>query len=259
MSILYKENVIKSQNVRVKGILTFSDINQSDMHSKGKKSDDYVTTLVAKRDSLLSEIEELEKKKESLIKSTEEEVNSMLKKAEEEVATIERKAYTEGHAQGLSNGYEDGYKEAYDDNIEKAKLEAEEIVSNASNVMLEANKTVYDYLTNSKQDILELCVKMVSKVLREEFQNPYVLSRLVEKALNEYKYKENCVVRVNKEYVQVLNTKLPEWKSNNHIDASIFVVEDNNVEVGNAVIVSDKGKVEIGIDTALERLKYELL
>ena len=254
MSTLFKEGVISGKGVKVKGVLTLGEINSDD-----KRGTDFVSTLIAKRDSLVEDIAKLEAKKEDVIKSTEEEVANMLKKAQDDVARIERKAYTEGHAQGLSNGYDDGYKEAYDDNIEKAKLEASAIVENANSTLRNINNTVYEYLLDSKEDIMKLCMKISTQVLKEELQNPYTMARLVEKALQDYKYKSNCVIKVNKQYVDTLKEKVSNWKVDMRISEDIFIIEDDNIEEGNAIIESDRGKVIVGLDTALERLKNELL
>lgn len=254
MSTLFKEGVISGKDIKVKGVLTLGEINKED-----KRGTDYVSTLIAKRDSLVEDIAKLEAKKEEVLKSTEDEVANMLKKAQDDVARIERKAYTEGHAQGLSNGYEDGYKEAYEDNIEKAKLEANTIVENANNTLKAINTTVYEYLLNSREDIMQLCVKISTQVLKEELQNTYTMSRLIEKALQDYKYKSNCIIKVNKKYVDTLKEKVVKWKVDMRIDSDIFVIEDDNIEDCNAIIESDRGKVIVGLDTALERLKNELL
>lgn len=254
MSTLFKEGVISGKDIKVKGVLTLGEINSED-----KKGTDFVSTLIAKRDSLVEDIAKLENKKAEVVKSTEEEVANMLKKAQEDISRIERKAYTEGHAQGLSNGYDDGYKEAYEDNIEKAKLEASAIIENANSTLRDINNTVYEYLLDSKEAIMQLCMKISSQVLKEELQNPYTMSRLVEKALQDYKYKSNCVIKVNKKYIDTFKEKVSNWKVDMRISDDIFIIEDNNIEEGNAIIESDRGKVIVGLDTALERLKNELL
>lgn len=253
MITLFKEGVIKGS--KIKGVLTLGEINKTD----NPKGTDYVSTLIAKRDSLSEEIEQLELKREELIKSTEEEVAKMMEKAKEDIVKIERKAYTEGHAQGLSNGYDDGYKEAYEDTIDKARAEAESIIENANKTLIDINNIVYDYLSTSKEDIKDLCTKIVSKVLKEELQNPYTLSRLLEKALQDYRYRSNCVLKVNKSVKGTIQEKVSIWKTEMNIKGDIFVVEDDNVEEGNAIIESEKGRVIVGLDVALERLKNELL
>lgn len=254
MSILYKDGVISGKDVIVKGVLTLGEIN-----SDAKRGTDYVSTLIAKRDCLVDDIKNLGVAKLDLISKTEKEVTVMIDTAKKEVNKIERKAYTEGHAQGLANGYEDGYRESYEENIEKAKVDAGIILENANNTLRSINKEVYSYLLDSKEDIMELCMKISTQVLREELQNAYTLGRLVEKALQDYRYKSNCVIMVNKNYVDVFKDKLPSWKSNMHITEDIFIVEDDNIDDGNAVIESDRGKIIVGTDTALERLRDELL
>lgn len=250
---MYRDEVIKGS--KIKGVLTLGEIN----NVKKDKGTDYISTLIKQRDDLVEEIKTLEKTKNELIESTNTQVNDILEKTKENIVTIERKAYMEGHAQGLSNGYDDGYKEAYEDTIEKAKSDADTIIKNANNTLKDINKIVYDYLNSSREDIKALCTNTVAKVLKEELQNPYTLNRLIEKTLQDYKYKSNCTIRVNRSVKSVTEEKAIQWKRQMNIQEDIFVIEDNNVDEGNAIIESDKGKVYIGLDTALEKLKNELL
>lgn len=169
------------------------------------------------------------------------------------------KAYEEGHNIGLRNGYEDGYKESYEDNIEKAKQESEEIVNKANNILLQANEQFTDFLKDSKKDIISLSVSIAEKVLKEKFKDEESMNNILEATIKEYEIKENFVIRTNAIYIEKVNEQLNELKNQQLIKGESFILADDFIEPGNAIIETNKGRLIVGVDCVLEKVKEELL
>ena len=75
----------------------------------------------------------------------------------------------------------------------------------------------------------------------------------------EYELKENFVVRVNEIYKESLDKQILELKENKVVDKDVFILGDESIDKGNAVIESVNGRLIIGIDDVLGKIKEELL
>lgn len=226
------------------------------------------------KNQLEAELEEkrlqVEEELNTKLKKSEDDYNEIISKAYEEKEEIiniakedikikEKEAYEKGYSEGRENGYEDGYKEAYDDNIEKAKLDATNIINEAENVLSNAQETVVSYLKENKQNIIDLILTISEKVLREKFKELDSINSLVTTAIGEYELKRNFVIKVNPIYKESLKEQIQFLKATKKVESEVFLLCDSNVEEGNAIIESENGKITVGIDSILERIKEELI
>lgn len=196
---------------------------------------------------------------ENIISNAQVESERIVQEAQNECEEIKKKAYEEGHNIGLRNGYEDGYKESYEDNIEKAKQESEEIINKANNILLQANEQFTDFLKDSKKDIISLSVSIAEKVLKEKFKDEESMNNILEATIKEYEIKENFVIRTNAIYIEKVNEQLNELKNQQLIKGESFILADDFIEPGNAIIETNKGRLIVGVDCVLEKVKEELL
>ncbi|WGX75636.1 FliH/SctL family protein [Paraclostridium bifermentans] len=194
-----------------------------------------------------------------MISNAQVESERIVQEAQNECEEIKKKAYEEGHNIGLRNGYEDGYKESYEDNIEKAKQESEDIINKANNILLQANEQFTDFLKDSKKDIVSLSISIAEKVLKEKFKDVDSMNSILEATIKEYEIKENFVIRTNAIYIEKVNEQLNELKSQQLIKGESFILADDFIEPGNAIIETNKGRLIVGVDCVLEKVKEELL
>lgn len=258
---LLSSNVIKAKNIKIKGkkvLKTFQDTPQNqgmDNELNYKLEEEFA----AREEEIKLKLEEAESKYNEILESAQLESERLIQESKQEVENIEKKAYEQGHSQGLKNGYEDGYKEAYEDNIEKAKEEAEKIIQNANNILIEAKYELENYIKNNKANILDLSISIAEQVLREKFSDPSSMNNLLDSIIEEYSLKENFVVKVNPLYKENLDSQILELKEDYKINGDVFILSDESVEEGNAIIDSSKGRLVIGIDSVLDKVKEELL
>lgn len=195
---------------------------------------------------------------ERLLKHAKDEKEKIIREAYEKAVTIEKETYEKAYEQGINNGYEDGYKEAYDKNIEKALNEANEIKTEAIKILHNAKREYEIYLDKRKDEILDLSYSIAKKILEDEFTKDYGLNSLVEKVLKESKDNKSFIVRVNNIHKSSLEEKIESWKMELSLRAEIFILEDNFLEEGNVVIELETGKIEVGIEKALESIRKEI-
>lgn len=258
-------NVIKAKDVKIKGkkiIKNFSDVSQDEDKFEEINVElqmQLEEELAKAREEARIKIEEAENKYQEMIQAAQEESEKIIQEAKEQSGDIEKKAYEEGHSQGLKNGYEDGYKEAYEEHVEKAKEEAKQIVDNATNIMIDAKNQVESYIKDNKHKIIELSVSIAEQVLREKFEDVSSMDNLLLNVIEEYSLKENFVIKVNPMYKESLDNQILNLKENHKINADVFVLGDESIDSGNAVIDNTKGRLVVGIDGVLDKIKEELL
>ena len=198
----------------------------------------------------------------NIIKNAKQEAEDIKRKSQIIANEIEKKAYEEGYNQGKSNGYEDGYENGYREAIEKVRLETEkevkEKIDRAENILEKANKEYKKYLLNKEEEILKLAFDMASIIAKNELKLSEAMLPLIEDILEEAKGEENIIIRCNNIHVKSIKEKVNYYKQAYAIKGEIFILEDELMEPGNAVIDKGTGKATIGLDIALEKLENAL-
>ncbi|WP_055071319.1 FliH/SctL family protein [Clostridium massiliamazoniense] len=195
---------------------------------------------------------------ENLLKQAREEKENILKDAYDKAVKIEKETYEKAYKEGLANGVEDGYKEAYEKNIERA-LEEAEVIRNEAIAMLHRAKVDYEeYLSAKSEEILKLSYNIVSHILNENIGSEYGVNKFIENVLKDSKDSKSFVIRVNEIHRLPLEEELARWKLEFSLKGEVFILEDNSLKEGNAIVEMEKGKVEVGIDKALESIKNEI-
>ena len=87
---------------------------------------------------------------------------------------------------------------------------------------------------------------------------PEGINPLIENVLEEAKGEKNIIIRCNNVHVKVIKEKISYYKQAYAIKGEIFILEDELMEPGNAIIDKGTGKALIGLDVALEKLENAL-
>lgn len=196
---------------------------------------------------------------DEVLKNADSQKQEIINIANENAKVIEKEAYEKGYDEGRSNGYEDGYKEAYDDNIEKAKEEYAKIIDDAEVVLQNAHNEVAFYMKENKQNIMDMILTISEKVLREKLKDTTSMNTLVNSVIEEYELKENFVIRINPMYKESIEKEIENLKLAKKIESQVFVLEDSQIKEGNAQIDTENGKIILGIDSILQKVKEELI
>ena len=85
------------------------------------------------------------------------------------------------------------------------------------------------------------------------------MNNLITNVIEEYELKENFVIKVNPLYKESLDKQILELKENYKLNGDVFVLGDEYLNEGNAIIDNTKGSLIIGIDSVMEKVKEELL
>lgn len=211
-------------------------------------------------DPRLAEYENIQKElsnaKEQL-KSTKLEIDQIVAKTQHDIATekemwlkekeqYKEEAYQEGYLTGLQAGKQQGY-----DEYKKIIAEAKKVVQMAKD----------DYQTRiyqSEESILELGLKVASKILRVEVDLNDSYLQLVKAALLEVKEQPSIQLYVNVEDYHGLMEYKDELYNIVRGKAELSVFPDSELTRGSCVIESPFGKIDASIDSQLQELRDHL-
>lgn len=203
-------------------------------------------------EELLKRYEEIGKR---IIEDAQVKRKELLLNAEKEASNTEKEAYEKGYSQGTQNGYEDGYKKAYDETIEIAKTEAADIVEKAEKLLKSAQSEYNEYLEVKKTEIIELALNIAENIARKELSNDDSINLIIEEAFRISKGEESVIIRANSIHEEQLKANCKKWQISYDIKKDIFVIADDSMEPGNAILEKTSGVVKVGIDIGLEQVK----
>ncbi|WP_252250243.1 FliH/SctL family protein [Clostridium sp. ZBS13] len=207
-------------------------------------------------DALIAKYEEIGKR---IIQDANNEKQGIILRGTMQAQNLEKEAYEKGYEEGLQNGYDDGYKKAYDENIDLAKAKSQEIIDKAEDVLRSANENYAKYLEDKKSDILKLSLEIAKNILRKELGHEDSMNLLVEEAIQLSKDEENLIIKCNSFHAEELKSQVNRWKISYSIKDEIFILNDDFIEPGNAIIEKPNGKVIVGFDIGMEAIKKEIL
>jgi flagellar assembly protein FliH len=183
-------------------------------------------------------------------------------KAYEEARTLEESALIkaeqlkkEAYEKGYEEGYEEGHNKAYAETMKQTKIKSEAIIASADRVLTDAKVEYEEYLIRKSKDINNLILSIATTVLKKEVEDKSSINAMIYEALESFKNARNFIIRCNGAYVEELKVQTTSWKEQLGFLGDIFVINDNSIELGNAIIDKGNGKVIVGIDYALQRIK----
>ncbi|MBU3176408.1 hypothetical protein KPL47_08480 [Clostridium estertheticum] len=168
-------------------------------------------------------------------------------------------AVKEGLEQGNKEGYENGYNEA----ISGAKEEANVVRAQADD-MLKLSKSKYDeFLIEKEKHIKDLIVSIAENILKKEVKEPDAINEMIFNTLKAERNVKLYIIKTNNTHFDTVKGQVENWKAKLAFQGDIFVIEDNFLEDGTAVIEKETGKsivsIAYGIEKIVEMFKEEQL
>jgi flagellar assembly protein FliH len=195
---------------------------------------------------------------ESIIKNANLQKERILEQVYADSQRIEREAYEKGYKQGLANGYEDGYKESYEKHMAIAAQEGLEIRNNATAMLMDAKAQYEEYMCRVKEEIINLAYTMAEAIVKNKLQREDGINHYLEEIIAKSRECKTFVIKCNEVHLNEVKSNVSNWKSQFALQGEIFVLADNTIEPGNAVVEKENGKVIVGLDIGLEKIKEQL-
>lgn len=259
-NIIKKPNNIKSEKIVIsteyeikKEVIEDNPIENEE--ERLRKQEEAALTI-EKAEALLEKYKEIGTK---IIKEAKEAKEAMLNEAKEKIQVMEKETYEKAYEEGMNNGHEDGRNEAYEKYLPEAKAEAEELIENASALLKNARDDYEKYLEDKKNEIVELSISIAESILKKEILKEDAMNKLIEEGIELSKNEESIVIRCNSMYEAELKENISLWKTKYNIKDEIFVLIDKDMDPGNAAIEKKSGKVVVGYDIGMEKIKKAIL
>lgn len=243
-------NVIKNNSVKKLGskeIVTNSDIQYvcADLEDNAKQHIESYENLAKNM------IENARKQSEAILQKAYEEAKKIQNDASAAARELQQRAYDNGY----NEGKQDGFNKAYSETIESAKAESQNIVNNAEELLKSAKVEYENYVQSKFHELNDLIVTIAEKVLKRRFEDKEAIGNMIYEALEISKGSRNFIIRCNERYVDELKCQIFSWKEQLGFTGDIFVIKDDSLELGNALIDKGNGKIEVGIKFALRRIR----
>ncbi len=235
MPLIKKENIRKSNNVRILGknaVSVSMSENESTEESSNISVEDYIKNS-----------NEYKREYQKLIEAAEREAQKTREAALKDIAEKRAAAVKSGLAEGQQKGYNEmaaKIKEAVKI-IEQAKAQRDEIIK------------------SNEPETLRLAVKIAREIIKKEMAaDQTIIMQILEEAIEKISDNEQVVIKVSHNDLQEVR---------NHKDRIIDLVEaknlsivsDKHIEDGGCVIETKLGYIDAKIKTKLEIIEEGLL
>lgn len=244
-------NVFKNTSVKHTGskeIVTSAEISSAVKAEIEANSRDHIESYENLAKNIL---ENARKQSEQMVARAYQEARSIEEAALSQAEQLRNNAYEEG----FSQGQQEGFNKAYFDTIEKAKAEGEDIIASAEALLKDAKQEYEAYVQRKSVELNELIVTIAKTVIKREVENSMDISNMIYDALENSKNSQSFIIRCNEKHVEDLKQEINNWKEQLGFFGEIFVLKDESIEPGNALIDKGNGKIEVGINYALQRVR----
>lgn len=186
----------------------------------------------------------------NIVESARRESEKIMANAFVAAAEMKTKAYREGIEQGHKEGYENGYNEV----MEKVMEDAQTVRTMADDLLISAKGKYNKYLTDKEIQIKALVVSIAENILKREIVEKHALNEMIFNTLKAERNIKSYIIKSNKSHFESIVDQIENWKVKLAFQGDIFVIEDNFLEDGCAVIEKDTGKSIVSIAYGIEKI-----
>jgi len=186
----------------------------------------------------------------SIVENARRESDKIMANAFVAAAELKTKAFKEGQEQGHKEGYENGYNEV----MGKAMDDAEAVRAMADDLLISAKGQYNKYLGDKEQQIKALVVTIAENILKREIVEKDALNEMIFNTLKAERNIKSYIIKSNNSHFASIVDQIENWKLKLAFQGDIFVIEDNFLEDGCAVIEKDTGKSIVSIEYGIEKI-----
>lgn len=250
--------------------LSYRVIKNSSIVKEGNKTiiTDFKTKFETQTETKQKELGEINAKNfidsyenlaKTLIEDARRQREAILSAAYAEAEKIEKEAFEKGYREGNEKGYNDGfnkaYQEGYQANVDKAMQEGDIIKKNADNILRTCIAEKEKYIVDKENEIKNLIINCIEDILKREVKEVDGLNNIVFEALSKVKTTSTFIIKSKGIYCEEFKKQVNMWKEQLPFRGDIFIIPDESLEEGTAIIERDNGKVVGGVDIAMEKVK----
>ncbi|MCB2288872.1 hypothetical protein LGK97_03725 [Clostridium sp. CS001] len=234
-------NVIKNSQIIEQGSREINTHKNNDFKVAKQEEDQGV------KDSTLESFENIAK---NILGNAKRQSEEIISKAYMDSVELKEQAFESGTEQGYKEGYEIGYNKAMD----TAKDEAKIVKADADSVLMSAKEQYNAYLVEKEQHIKALIVNIAESILKREMKEPDALNEMIFHVLEAERNIKTYIIKVNNSHFAMIKDQIEVFKVKLAFQGDIFVIEDNLLDEGTAVIEKETGKSIVSIAYGIEKI-----
>ncbi|MBM7571820.1 flagellar assembly protein FliH [Aquibacillus albus] len=238
-----KEVTSRTISIRPVGIKVESEENnQLESEKKQMQMDD----INQKLNDALASLDATKKQTKSLMDQCKQQISTEREEWETEKEESRDLARQEGYLEGFQNGKDEALKKY------------ESLIGEARRLIDIANQDYQSTLDNSEEVILELGLKMASKIINHELEVNDSYIELVKAVLEEVKDQPLISIFAHIEDYEVMLMYKDELMNIVSSKAKLSIYPDNNLNKGSCIVESPFGKIDAGVDSQLQEIRNHL-
>lgn len=113
-------------------------------------------------------------------------------------------------------------------------------------------------MENKKVEVVKLAVQIAESIAKKALGDEESMNSIVEEAFKISKGEDNVILKANSIHVKELKTHIEKWKISYGIKNEIFVLNDDSMEPGNAILEKPSGIVKVGVEIGMEQIRKAL-
>lgn len=187
-----------------------------------------------------------------LQQEAQEKQQEIIEQARQQAEQLKEDAKAAGHEEGFTAGHAEGMTKAK----EECAATIREANAKAERTMKTAQEEMQTYLQQAENEILEITLHIVEKILPQHFIDvPQVILPLIRKALLKVKEQAHVIVHVAPDAYELVLMAQPEFQSLLEGKASLEVQSDDSLGAGDCILETSNGNVDARLATQLELIK----
>ena len=237
--------------------LSFNVIKNSRVIEQGKKEIStqlievpIVVTRDENYDNKNANMESYENIASNILENARRESERIVSKAFVDAAQAKTQAFKEGKEQGSKEGYDNAYNEA----MSGAMDEAEIIRAKANSILISAKSEYNEYLAEKEKHIKDLIVRIAESILKKEVKEADALNEMIFNAIKVERNVKLYIIKSNNTHFDMIKSQIENWKNKFAFQGDIFVIEDNFLDDGTAIIEKETGKSVLSISYGIEKI-----
>ncbi|MFT5871361.1 MAG: flagellar assembly protein FliH [Clostridium sp.] len=195
-------------------------------------------------------MESYEKIARNIVENAQRQSEKIISKAFVDAAEAKTQAYKEGLEQGHKEGFETGYNEA----IVRVAKEEKTMRTKADSILIAAKGEYNKYLIEREIHIKDLVVSIAENILKREVKEKDALNEMIFNTLKAERNIKSYIIKSNNTHFDMIKGQIEDWKYRIAFQGDIFVIEDNFLDDGTAVIEKDTGKSIVSISYGIEKI-----
>ncbi len=186
---------------------------------------------------------------------------NLLKQATRKSEEIVSKAYIDAEEakiqaikEGLEQGSKEGYETAYNEALSGAMDAAKQVRLKADSILVAAKAEYNDFLLEKEKHIKALIISIAESILKKEVKEADALNEMIFNIIKAERDIKLYIIKSNNTHFEMIKSQIEIWKSKFAFQGDIFVIEDNFLDDGTAVIEKETGKSIVSITYGIEKI-----